>query len=184
MLSSILVEPAVGMSAYFRRIRSLVGRELLLCPGVTAVLVREVDGVREVLLVQRVDNGEWTPICGALEPDEEADLGAEREVLEETCVVVKAERALWIQTLPQTTYPNGDQVQYFDTAFLCRPIGGEAGVGDDESSKVEWFSEQALPPLTDRFRRTVDLALGAPEALRFGAGLRSLMHTPNRIGDG
>lgn len=178
----------MGMSDYFKRIRSLVGHELILCPGVTAVVVREVDNGREVLLVQRVDNGEWTPICGALEPDEDPDLGAEREVLEEACVVVKAERALWIQTLPRATYPNGDQVQYFDTAFLCRPTGGKAGVGDDESSDVAWFSEDALPQLSERFRQTIELALGAPEALRFGAGLRPLVGTssrtpaPDRIG--
>lgn len=106
------------MSAYFKKIRSLVGHELILCPGVTAVVVRDQDGERQVLLVQRSDNAEWTPISGALEPDEDPDAGAAREVLEETCVSVAVERVLWIQTLPQSTYPNGDRVQYYDT-----PVG-------------------------------------------------------------
>jgi 8-oxo-dGTP pyrophosphatase MutT (NUDIX family) len=76
------VELAVGMSEYFRNLRSAVGQGLILCPGVTAVVVREVQQRREILLVQRADNGKWTPICGALEPDEDPDLGAAREVLE------------------------------------------------------------------------------------------------------
>jgi ADP-ribose pyrophosphatase YjhB (NUDIX family) len=162
------------MSEYFRNLRSLVGHELILCPGVTAVVVRDLDDRRQILLVQRVDNGQWTPICGALEPDEDPDLGVAREVLEETRVVVIPERVLWIQTLPQAKYPNGDQVQYFDTAFLCRPINGEAEVGDDESRNVGWFDEDALPDLSERFRDTIALALGVATPPRFGAGKRSL----------
>jgi ADP-ribose pyrophosphatase YjhB (NUDIX family) len=165
------------MSAYFNKIRSLVGPELVLCPGVTAVVVRDQDGERQVLLVQRSDNAEWTPISGALEPDEDPDAGAAREVLEETCVSVAVERVLWIQTLPQSTYPNGDRVQYYDTAFLCRPIAGEATVGDDESRTVAWFSADALPCLSRRFRHTIALALDPAAPLTFGANRRSLATT-------
>ena len=168
------------MSAYFEKIRSLVGHELILCPGVTAVVVREDDGERQVLLVQRSDNGEWTLICGALEPDEDPDVGVAREVLEETCISVAVERVLWIQTLPQATYPNGDRVQYFDTAFLCRPVGGEAAVGDDESQTVAWYGEDALPPLSKRFRDTIDLALNPAAPLRFGATRRVLANAAGR----
>lgn len=164
----------MGMSTYFQRMRSLVGHELVLCPGVTAVVVREVDGERQVLLVQRVDNGEWTPVCGALEPGEDADVGAAREVFEETCVSVEVERLLWIQTLPRSVYPNGDQVQYFDTAFLCSVVGGEASVGDDESRAVGWFSVDELPPLSSRLHATIKLALGDPEPVRFGTAGRVL----------
>jgi ADP-ribose pyrophosphatase YjhB (NUDIX family) len=164
----------MGMSTYFRKLRSLVGHELILCPGVTAVVVREVDGERQILLVQRMDNGDWTPICGALEPGEDPDLGAAREVFEETCVSVEIERLLWIQTLPRSVYPNGDQVQYFDNAFLCNVLSGEATVGDDESRAVGWFSADDLPPLAQRFQDTIKLALGDPEPVRFGAAGRIL----------
>jgi ADP-ribose pyrophosphatase YjhB (NUDIX family) len=173
----------VGISTYFKKIRSLVGHELILCPGVTAVVVREDDGERQILLVQRSDNGEWTPICGALEPDEDPDLGVAREVLEETCVSVVVERVVWIQTLPQATYPNGDRVQYFDTAFLCRPVGGEAAVGDDESRTVGWFREDALPPLSERFRDTIELALDPATPLRFGASKRVLANVVGSLGE-
>jgi ADP-ribose pyrophosphatase YjhB (NUDIX family) len=164
----------MGMSTYFHKLRSLVGHELILCPGVTAVVVREINGDHQVLLVQRADNGDWTPICGALEPGEDADLGAVREVLEETCVSVEIERLLWIQTLPRSVYPNGDQVQYFDTAFLCRVVGGEARVGDDESRAVGWFSGDELPAMAPRLRATVKLALGDPEPVWFGTAGRVL----------
>jgi ADP-ribose pyrophosphatase YjhB (NUDIX family) len=180
---SELTESALGMSAYFKKIRSLVGPELILCPGVTAVVVREDDGERQVLLVQRSDNGEWTPICGALEPDEDPDVGAAREVLEETCVSVVVERVVWIQTLPQAAYPNGDRVQYFDTAFLCRPVSGEAAVGDDESQTVAWFREDALPPLSERFRDTIELALNPAAPLKFGASKRVLANVVGSFGE-
>jgi ADP-ribose pyrophosphatase YjhB (NUDIX family) len=164
----------MGMSEYFRNLRSAVGHDLILCPGVTAIVVREVQQRRQILLVQRADDGNWTPICGALEPDEDADLGVAREVLEETRVVVIPERVLWIQTLPEAKYPNGDQVQYFDTAFLCRHVAGEAEVGDDESRGVGWFDEYALPELSERFRDTIALALAPAAPPRFGRGMRWL----------
>ncbi|MGC4943572.1 NUDIX hydrolase [Kribbella sp. DT2] len=163
----------MGISNYFQHLRSLVGHELILCPGVTAVVVRDAADHREVLLVQRADNAEWTPVSGALEPGEDADVGAVREVLEETRLQVVVDRVLWIQTLPRSTYPNGDQVQYYDTAFSCRPVAGTAEVGDDESRAVGWFSEHALPPLAERFRTTIALALNPPAAPAFGADRRS-----------
>jgi ADP-ribose pyrophosphatase YjhB (NUDIX family) len=118
-----------------------------------------------------------------LEPDEDPDVGAAREVLEETCVSVVVERVVWIQTLPQAAYPNGDRVQYFDTAFLCRPVGGEAAVGDDESQTVAWFREDTLPPLSERFRDTIELALNPAAPLKFGASKRVLANVVGSFGE-
>ena len=42
----------------------------------------------EILLTERADNGEWAPVTGILDPGEEPAVGAAREALEETGVVV------------------------------------------------------------------------------------------------
>ena len=60
-------------------IREKIGHDPLWLPGVTAV-VRRGD---QVLLVERADNGRWTPITGIPEPGEEPAVAAAREALEE-----------------------------------------------------------------------------------------------------
>ena len=65
---------------FILEIRALIGHRPLWLPGVTAV-VRRGD---ELLLVQRSDNGAWTPVTGIPEPGEEPAAAALREVLEET----------------------------------------------------------------------------------------------------
>lgn len=42
-----------------------------------------------------------------------------------------------------------------DVAFLCRAVGGEARVNDDESVDVGWFAPQDLPVLPPRHERCV-----------------------------
>ena len=52
-------------------------------------------------------------------------------------------------------YPNGDRAQYLDLTFRCRYTGGQAAVGDDESTDVGWFSVAQLPPINPRFRMVI-----------------------------
>lgn len=59
------------------------------------------------------------------------------------------ERIILVQALKPITYPNGDRCQFMDTSFLCRAVGGEARVNDDESLEVGWFPVDALPELAD-----------------------------------
>ena len=67
---------------YVAHLRTMVGRELLWMPGVTAVVLRQgPGGADEVLLVRRSDNGAWTPVTGIVDPGEEPHVTAVREVL-------------------------------------------------------------------------------------------------------
>lgn len=68
-----------------------------------------------------------------------------REIQEETGVDVKVVRLISIESLPRSSYPNGDQVQFMDLCFHCRWLHGEARVNDDESLEVAWFSLDDLP---------------------------------------
>jgi len=113
----------------------------------------------EVLLVRRADNGRWSLIGGILEPGEQPAVGLVREIQEETAVEAAVDRLLSVESLPPAAYPNGDQVQFLDLCFRCRPVGGEARVNDDESLDVRWWPLNDLPDLTDRERVCIRRAL-------------------------
>ena len=61
-------------------LRRHMGKAELWLPPVTAVVIRGND----VLLVKRSDTGDWSPVTGIVDPDEDPGVAARREVLEET----------------------------------------------------------------------------------------------------
>ncbi|TCN43244.1 ADP-ribose pyrophosphatase YjhB (NUDIX family) [Kribbella orskensis] len=132
---------------FILELRKKVGHDLLWLTGITAVVL---DDDERVLLVRRADTGRWSLPAGILEPGEQPALGLLREIEEETAVESEIVRLVSIEALPPSSYPNGDQVQFLDFCFRCRPIRGEARVNDDESLEVAWYSLDDLPELTDR----------------------------------
>lgn len=153
-------------------LRERVGTMPLWLPGVAAVVLRpapadaSTPGATQVLLVQRADNGSWTPVLGVLEPGEQPAVGAVREVLEETCVVARAERLVWVHATEEVVYDNGDRSSYLSMCFRCSWVNGEPMVGDDESVDTRWFALDDLPPLRADHRRRIELAVAdAPEAV-------------------
>ncbi|MFD5782055.1 NUDIX domain-containing protein [Streptomyces sp. NPDC126933] len=131
---------------FIRTIRASAGHQLLLLPGVTAVVF---DDAGRVLLVRRADNGAWTLVGGIPEPGEQPAVAAVREVYEETAVRCTPERVVVVQALDPVQYSNQDRCQYMDITFLCRATGGEARVNDDESIEVGWFPPDGLPGLDE-----------------------------------
>jgi ADP-ribose pyrophosphatase YjhB (NUDIX family) len=152
---------------FIAHLREKVGTHPLWLSGTTAVVLRGEPGSEEVLLVRRADTGAWTPVTGVIDPGEHPAVAAEREVLEETCVVAEAERLVWVTVTGPVEYENGDRAQYLDVAFRCRYVSGEAAVGDDESTAVGWFALDALPPLSDRFGESIRLAVANGPAAVF-----------------
>jgi 8-oxo-dGTP pyrophosphatase MutT (NUDIX family) len=136
----------MGIPDFIREIRAAAGRQLLLLPGVSAVVL---DDEGRVLLGRRADTGKWSLIAGIPEPGEQPAAAAVREVYEETAVRCVAERIVLVQALEPVTYPNGDECQYMDVTLRCRAVGGEARVNDDESLDVGWFSLDGLPELAE-----------------------------------
>jgi len=139
---------------FVTQLRARVGTDLLWMSGVSAVVVHE-DGT--LLLGKRADNGLWAIPSGILEPGEQPAHAAVREVLEETGIDARVEALVSVASDPETIrYPNGDRAQYLDLTFLCRAVGGQAHVGDDESTDVGWFHADALPePLAASSRRRI-----------------------------
>ncbi|WP_455353917.1 NUDIX hydrolase [Streptomyces sp. SYSU K217416] len=129
---------------FIREIRATAGHQLLLLPGVTAIVF---DDEGQVLLGRRADTGKWSVIGGIPDPGEQPAQTAVREVYEETGVRCVPERVVLVEALKPVTYANGDVCQYMDITFRCRSVGGQARVNDDESLDVAWFPLDALPEL-------------------------------------
>ena len=148
---------------FVRELRTAVGQSPLWMSGVTAVVLDE-DG--RVLLGRRSDTGRWALITGIIDPGEQPADAAVRECEEETGVKVVPERLTGVSVSDPIVHVNGDRAQYLELTFLCRAVGGEARVNDDESLEVGWFARDALPgDLGASMLNRLGHALsGAPEA--------------------
>jgi 8-oxo-dGTP pyrophosphatase MutT (NUDIX family) len=134
----------------------------LLLPGVSAVVLRTdlEPGRVHLLLTRRSDTGRWSLPAGIVEPFEQPATAMLRELLEETRITAEVERLALLRTDPDVVYPNGDRCQFVAMCFRCRYVSGEAQVGDEESTDVEWFPADDLPEeLTDIQRRRIRCAL-------------------------
>jgi ADP-ribose pyrophosphatase YjhB (NUDIX family) len=134
----------MAIAPYIRRLRELVGTELLVLPS-AAVLPRDETG--QVLLVRIIDTGEWAVIGGAIEPDESPEHAAVREAEEEAGVTLELGPILAVLGGPEfrITYPNGDQTSYVSTVFTATVIGGTPRPDGDETSEVHWWEGEHLP---------------------------------------
>ena len=148
------------VSAYVKHIRAAIGHDLLLLPGVTAVVINERD---EILLQLRRDSQTWAPPSGGVEPGETVAETAMREVYEETGIAVVPERVVAVLSGRDytVTYPNGDQMATVTTVFRCRPTGADTPrVNDDESLAIRYFPRAALPEnMLPRHQHIIALAL-------------------------
>lgn len=149
---------------FILRLRERVGHEELWLTGATAVIVRDD---REVLLVRRADNGDWSPVTGIIDPGEEPADAAAREALEEADVVIEVDRLARVGTTRLYEYENGDLTRYIDFTFRCRWVSGEPRPADGENTDARWFPLDALPPLSDHYVGRMEAALSDDERTVF-----------------
>ena len=156
------------ISDYMRGLRAKVGNDLLLVPGVTAVVI---NARGEVLLQLRRDSQTWAPPSGAVEPGETIAGAVKREVYEEAGIRIAPERVLAVLSGReyQATYPNGDQLASVTTVFRCRPLQDAAPrINDDESLDIRYFPPDALPRnMLTRHRWILELAMKDEPAVYF-----------------
>lgn len=128
-------------SDYVASIREHIGNDLLLLPGVTAVIR---DGER-FLLARHTHSRMWSLIGGAVEPGEEPSEAVTREVLDETGARIRIARIIGVYGGRSlfTTYPNGDQVAYVTTAYECHLVDA-AEPDEDELLELAWFDRDEM----------------------------------------
>jgi ADP-ribose pyrophosphatase YjhB (NUDIX family) len=134
------------ISPYIKRLREVVGTDLIFVPAVS-VLVRDAEG--RVLLVHENDGNAWSTPGGSVEVDERPEDAARREVLEETGLVVRLDGIVTVLGGPEfhSHYPNGDEVAYVATVYNGTVVGGESRPDGNEVSAAAWFAIDELPSL-------------------------------------
>lgn len=132
------------VSEYIKGLREKIGHELLLNPGVAA-LIRDEAG--SVLLQRRSDDGTWSLPAGAVDPGESPAQAVVREVWEETGLRVVPEKLAGVFSGAGFLhiYPNGDRIDVFSVVFLCHVIGGTLGGRDGESLELRYVAPAELP---------------------------------------
>jgi 8-oxo-dGTP diphosphatase len=110
--------------------------------GVAGVIIHE----GRALIVQRGQpprQGEWTVPGGILELGEMLRSGAEREVLEETGLVVKAGDVLDVFDSIHHDPEGRTQYHYVLVDFLCTWVSGELNAASDVA-QVRWIAREEL----------------------------------------
>jgi phosphoglycolate phosphatase len=131
---------------YLRRIRSMVGHELLLLPSVT-VLVFDPDD--RLLLLKHTNTGRWIAPGGMVEPDESPEQAAVREMREEIGCDVRLLDTIGVFGGPKfrVRYDNGDEVAYVMTVYTAQIEEGVPSGSSAEAEEMRFVSRRELAAL-------------------------------------
>jgi len=143
------------MAPYVESLRSRIGHQCILLPGVRAIILNERG---DVLLQCRTDIDFWCLPSGSVELDETALEALKREVREETGLDVRNAEPMALYSGPGEwfQYPNGDEVQGFSIAFIVRDWTGNPRADGVEGSEVRFWPMDELPDdLVDIHRKTL-----------------------------
>jgi 8-oxo-dGTP diphosphatase len=120
-------------------------------PGVGAVVLREVEGRTEVLLIRRGSEpmaGGWSLPGGAIELGETVREACVRETLEETGLMVQPLAEVEIIDIIYRDAMGRVQYHYVVVDILCRVQGGQLLSGTD-ASDVTWADVRQVLELGD-----------------------------------
>jgi 8-oxo-dGTP pyrophosphatase MutT (NUDIX family) len=134
------------ISDYLRALRAKIGRDLLLMPSVTGVVI---DDAGRLLMVLHADRRIWVLPGGCIDPGETPTDALVREVWEETGLHVEPVALRGVFSGPEflVRYDNGDEAIYVMSVFSCRVIGGRERPDGVETLEVRYFSSSELETL-------------------------------------
>lgn len=132
------------MDGYIKTLRKLVGHIPLVLCAAGVMIIDEKNGV---LLQHRNDNNTWGIPGGIIEPGENIEEAAKREVYEETGLNVDEIKLFNIYSGEEQhyTYPNGDEVYFINIVFITKIYQGDIVADGIESKEVSFFDIDNLP---------------------------------------
>jgi len=141
--------------SYQGQLRALVGNRRLITPAAWTI-VR--DDEWRLLLTRRSDNGRWDIPAGALELGESVTDCLQREVREETGLVVVEATLMAIYSEPRFWFTNafGGEQQRLAFVFLVTEWSGTLLTATDETTDARFFDLDHLPDLDDLYCETLD----------------------------
>lgn len=141
--------------SYVGQLRKLVGRRMLLTPGVRA-LIRDEGG--RVLFIRRSDNGRWGMPAGGIELRETVLQALRREVVEETGLDVASATLIAIYSGGRYTFESayGDKHQGLVFAFRVDEWSGELVRETEETTDAQFLDPSDHPEVYDQYREFLD----------------------------
>jgi len=127
------------MKNYIKKIRSKLGHEKFIHPGARIIIENKK---KEILIIERADNGNIGIPAGALEENETIEACIIREVKEETGLTLIDLEVIGINSNPDresVEYPNGDKIQYFTIEFYSNHWEGAIKIEDKNEVKNAKF---------------------------------------------
>ena len=103
----------------------------------------------KILLVKEISDGGWTLPGGWADPNETPSESVEREVFEESGFRVKTKKLLAVYDRDKQGHSFPYPFHIYKIFFLCELTGGERKPSI-ETSDVNFFSEDEIPPLSER----------------------------------
>ena len=132
------------------------------------------DSAGRLLLVRRCDTGNWELPGGRVDPGESVPAAVEREVAEESGIIVKVTRLAWVYSDPGhvMVYPDtGEARQQFAVCVHAVPLAaGEPRADCEETSASSWVDPDRLDdlPIHPSMRLRIRQALEAPSEAHLG----------------
>ena len=144
----------MSKSNYVKDLRKKIGHDLLLIPGVAAI-IGDAEGR---ILLQRAKSGDWKLPAGAIDPGEKAAQAMVREVFEETGLVARPMALIGVSGGPpeaRLEYANGDVVEATTIIFRCEAVGGELKPQDDETLELKYFAVDEMPQIPAEYKNEI-----------------------------
>jgi ADP-ribose pyrophosphatase YjhB (NUDIX family) len=144
-----------------------IGREGQLAVGCSAAIFDPT--ATAILVTQRVDNQYWCVPGGYMESGESLSEACQREVYEETGLLVTVQRLISVYTHPHrlVVYPDGNQWQLVVLHFAARVDSGILiATPETLAARYVTLAESAQLPMSDFDRlRIADAFLGSTVTL-------------------